>query len=263
MRSLFIAVLALSMVACTDIDIVLPDTLSVGGPERSFSLAALQGSVPSSRTFRLSLTANEAVQLRAESSLGQASRIQLTLLNQDQVPLARAVSRNWFGIPQVALSAVTASNVYRLNVQGRVGEVYYVRVENLAGAADQIKLSAIAFSPNPNGNNTAFSAGTVSGAIEFLGDFDSYNIAGASSSAKLVLDYSGPVDMVALVYTGTTNPLILEPIAGFNCVAVGGATQVVVRDRSSGSTVPGGGARAGFNETGSGRYTLRLQAECP
>ena len=80
------------------------------------------------------------------------------------------------------------------------------------------------------------------------------------------LDYSGPIDLVAFVFASTDigePPLaVLEPQKN-NCVPVQAGAFVLVRDRSSGSTVEGPGARAGFDEPGSGQYTLSLLGSCP
>ena len=238
-------------------------TLPVGGPAQTFTLPALSGGLAAERSFRLSNPTAQTVQLQLVSSLGLASRPRLTLLDSQGQPLARAVGRSWFGIPQVALASVQPANLYRINWALEAGQTYTVQVENLAGAADTLQLQAVPFTPNPLGDNTPLSSGFLTGAIELLGEYDLYDLSMAPAYQYLHLDYRGPIDLVALVYTGASNPLILEATPGFDCVAVGGATQVMVRDRSAGSTVAGPGARAGFDQEGSGRYTLSLLPACP
>lgn len=92
------------------------------------------------------------------------------------------------------------------------------------------------------------------GAIEFVGEFDRYNV--ASATGYLRFTYSGPLDLVALLYNGPNDayPRTLDPVA--NCAPIAPATLLVVRDR--------GLARAGFDEPLSGRYTLEISdTPCP
>lgn len=262
MRIAAFVLMWIALVACDQPNTPAPG-LQVGGAAQTFGLPALTNNLPAYRTFSLSSPTAQTVQLRLVSALGLASRPRLTVLDSQGQSLARAVSRSWFGIPQVALASLQPANLYRLNWALEAGQSYTVRVENLAGAADTFELTAVPLSPNPLGNNTPLSSGSLSGAIELLGEFDLYDLSMAPASQYLYLDYRGPLDLVALVYTGPSNPLILEATPGFNCVAVGGATQVMVRDRSTGSTVAGPGARAGFDQDGSGRYTLTLLSGCP
>ena len=101
---------------------------------------------------------------------------------------------------------------------------------------------------------------SATGAIEFLGQFDSYQLgSGFTGSYYLYLDYSGPIDLVGYVYTSKAprqKPRYIMESQRNNCAPASDGEYVVVRDRS--------GARAGFDEPGSGRYTLSLnQTACP
>jgi hypothetical protein len=88
-----------------------------------------------------------------------------------------------------------------------------------------------------------------------VGEFDRYNV--ASATGYLRFTYSGPLDLVALLYNGPTKiayPRVLDPVV--NCAPIAPATRLVVRDR--------GLARAGFDEPLSGRYTLEISGTpCP
>ncbi|BDG17159.1 hypothetical protein [Thermus brockianus] len=68
--------------------------------------------------------------------------------------------------------------------------------------------------------------------------------------------YTGPLDLVALLYNSREDlyPRVLDPVV--SCAPMSPARLLVVRDR--------GLVRAGFNEEGSGRYTLTLSSTpCP
>jgi hypothetical protein len=127
-------------------------------------------------------------------------------------------------------------------------------VENYALSADRVTLYANSFIPNPGGQGEAFSSGTKRGAIEFVDDFDRYDV--ATATGYLRFTYSGPLDLVALLYNAheDPNPRVLDPVV--NCAPIAPATRLVVRDR--------GRARAGFDEPLSGRYTLEISdTPCP
>jgi hypothetical protein len=193
------------------------------------------------------------------ASLELSARLRLVLLDERGVVQAVSVARNWFGAyPEVAPLAlrpqVTTDPGVRLNLKGQAGQVFYLRVENYALAQDQVGLYATAFTPNPRGQGEAFTSGNLQGAIEFIGEFDRYNV--ASATGYLRFTYTGPLDLVALLYNGPNDlyPRTLDPVR--NCAQVSPATLLVVRDR--------GLARAGFDEEGSGRYTLSLSGTpCP
>jgi hypothetical protein len=128
-------------------------------------------------------------------------------------------------------------------------------VENYALSEDRVTLYADAFTPNSQGQGEAFSSSTKRGAIEFVDDFDWYNV--ASATGYLRFTYSGPLDLVALLLYNRLNdayPRTLDPVV--NCAPIAPATLLVVRDR--------GLARAGFDESLSGRYTLEISdTPCP
>jgi hypothetical protein len=79
----------------------------------------------------------------------------------------------------------------------------------------------------------------------------------ASATGHLRFTYSGPLDLVALLLYNKLNdayPRTLDPVV--NCAPIAPATLLVVRDR--------GLARAGFDESLSGRYTLEISdTPCP
>jgi hypothetical protein len=131
-------------------------------------------------------------------------------------------------------------------------------VENYALSADRVTLYADAFTPNSQRpgapSRRLLFSGIKEGAIEFVGEFDRYNV--ASATGYLRFTYSGPLDLVALLYNGPNDayPRTLDPVV--NCAPIAPATLLVVRDR--------GLARAGFDEPLSGRYTLEISGTpCP
>ena len=73
-------------------------------------------------------------------------------------------------------------------------------MENYALAEDRVNLSATGFVPNPSGKGEALTSGSVQGAIEFVGEFDRYDVSGAGGYLRFV--YAGPLDLVALLYNG-------------------------------------------------------------
>ncbi|RTG97394.1 hypothetical protein [Thermus scotoductus] len=215
---------------------------------------------PGVRVYRIVLPKGEAVWVSAVSAdLQLRARLRLVLLDQQGVVQAVSVARNWFAARQelAPLSLrpqITTDPGYRLNFKGQEGQVFYLRVENYALSEDQVTLYADAFTPNPAGNGEAFTTGTKQGAIEFVGEFDRYNV--ASATGYLRLTYSGPLDLVARLYLSPAdpNPLTLDPV--MNCAQISPATLLVVRDR--------GLARAGFDEENSGRYSLEISSNpCP
>jgi len=216
---------------------------------------------PGVAVFRLVLDRDGAVEVAAVSARLQLSaRLRLVLLDERGVVQAVSVARNWFGAyPEVAPlglkpQGITADPGVRLNFRGQAGQAYRLRVENYALAEDRVSLSARSFTPNPRGRGEAFSSGSVQGAIEFVGEFDRYDVASVPPGTYLRLRYSGPLDLVALLYAGPGDnyPRVLDPVQ--NCAEVAPATLLVVRDR--------GLARAGFDEEGSGRYILELSSSC-
>lgn len=123
-------------------------------------------------------------------------------------------------------------------------------MENYALAEDRVTLYADLFIPNPSGQGEAFTSGTKVGAIEFVGEFDRYNV--ASARGYLRLTYLGPLDLVVLLYNGPNDayPRTLDPVV--NCAPIAPATLLVVRDR--------GLSLAGFDEENSGRYRLEISS---
>ncbi|WP_234508325.1 MULTISPECIES: hypothetical protein [Thermus] len=215
---------------------------------------------PGVKVYRIAPSATQALQIAAVSStLGLSARLRLVLLDDRGVFQAVSVARNWFAAsseltPLALRPQITLDPGYRLNFKGEGGRFYYLRVENYALSGDRVTLYAQAFTPNPAGQGEAFSSGTKTGAIEFVGEFDRYNV--NSATGYLRFAYAGPLDLVALLYNGHGDlyPRVLDPVV--NCAPVSPATLLVVRDR--------GWARAGFDEEGSGRYTLTLSdTPCP
>ncbi|GAB5603121.1 hypothetical protein FJNA_16470 [Thermus sp. FJN-A] len=216
---------------------------------------------PGVAVYRIPVAQDGAFQVAAVSAeLELSARLRLVLSDERGVVQAVSVARNWFGAyPEVAPLALrpqglTVDPGVRLNFRGQAGRTYYLRVENYVLSQDRVGLSATAFTPNPAGQGEAFSSGTKVGAIEFIGEFDRYNV--SSATGYLRLSYAGPLDLVALLYNSPEDlyPRTLDPV--MNCALVSPATLLVVRDR--------GLARAGFDEEGSGRYTLSLSGTpCP
>ncbi|WP_018110833.1 hypothetical protein [Thermus igniterrae] len=217
--------------------------------------------------YRILPNETRAIGVAAVStSLGLRARLRLALLDERGVVQAVSVARHWFAAqpflaPLGLLPQITLDPGYRLNFRGQAGQAYYLRVENYALSEDRVTLYADPFTPNPAGNNPAenveaFTGGTKEGAIEFVGEFDRYDVAGAPRDLNLRFVYTGPLDLVALLYPSADDPspLTLDPV--MNCAPISPATLLVVRDR--------GLVRAGFNEVGSGRYTLTLSSSpCP
>ncbi len=188
------------------------------------------------------------------------ARLRLTLYDGNYVVQGVSVARNHFALgPELAplgleTLGLTPDPGIRLNFKAQAGKAYYLKVENFAPAGDTVSLYAEDFTPNPRGQGEAFSSGTVTGAIEFLGEFDRYDV--ASATGYLRLSYSGPLDLVALLYGSPSDPTPLALDSVYACAPISPATLLVVRDR--------GLARAGFDEEGSGRYTLELSnTPCP
>jgi len=214
---------------------------------------------PGVKVYRIALDQNQAVRVSAVSAdLQGRARLRLVLLDDRGVVQAVSVARNWFAARQelAPLSLrpqITTDPGYRLNFKGQAGQVFYLRVENYALSQDRVTLYADPFTPNPAGNGEAFTSGTRQGAIEFVGEFDRYNVSAATGYLRFT--YAGPLDLVALLYLSPQDPspLVLDPV--MNCVPISPATLLMVRDR--------GLARAGFDEENSGRYQLEISLTCP
>ncbi|TFU16596.1 hypothetical protein [Thermus tengchongensis] len=215
---------------------------------------------PGMKVYRIALDQDEAVKVSAVSAnLQGRARLRLMLLDDRGVVQAVSVARNWFAARQeltpLSLRPQIATDPgYRLNFKGQAGQVFYLRVENYALSQDRVTLYADPFTPNPAGNGEAFTSGIRQGAIEFVGEFDWYNVSGAQGYLRLT--YAGPLDLVALLYLSPQDPspLVLDPV--MNCALVSPATLLVVRDR--------GLSRAGFDEENSGQYHLEFSSTpCP
>jgi hypothetical protein len=266
MRSVWLGfLLALTLAACN-----LEGSPPVSGdlPVDSYKIADLPAAQevgggelrPGVAVYRIPLTSDGAVRISAVSSeLELAARLRLVLLDEKGVVQAVSVARNWFAArqeftPLALRPQITTDPGFRLNFRGQAGQVFYLRVENYALSADRVTLYANSFIPNPGGQGEAFSSGTKRGAIEFVDDFDRYDV--ATATGYLRFTYSGPLDLVALLYNAheDPNPRVLDPVV--NCAPIAHATLLVVRDR--------GLARAGFDEPLSGRYTLEISGTpCP
>jgi len=228
----------------------LPAAQEVGGGELR----------PGVAVYRITLASDGAVQISAVSTqLELSARLRLVLLDERGVVQAVSVARNWFAArpeltPLALRPQITTDPGFRLNFQGQAGQVFYLRVENYALSQDRVTLYADPFTPNPNGKGEVFTSGAKMGAIEFVGEFDRYDV--ASATGHLRLSYVGPLDLVALLYNGPNDayPRVLDSV--MRCAPISPATFLVVRDR--------GLSRAGFDEEGSGRYRLEISdAPCP
>ena len=87
------------------------------------------------RAGSILFSAGRAESLRAlavPKSHPQDSQLELTLYNSDYQPLARSVSRYWFGLPQVALLGLNPDSLdaYRINFRAEAGQTYYLKVTN-------------------------------------------------------------------------------------------------------------------------------------
>lgn len=218
---------------------------------------------PGVQVYRLRLDRGGPVQVGVVSQgLGLQARLRLVLLDERGVVQAVSVAPHWFAAeaavaplglhPGIAVGP--ADPGVRLNLRGQAGQVFYLRVENHAPDPDRVRLYAQAFTPNPAGQGEAFASGTREGAIEFARQFDRYDV--SQATGYLRLSYRGPLDLVALLYRGPGDPAprTLDPVR--NCAPLDRATLLVVRDRAL--------VRAGFDEEGSGRYTLELSPRpCP
>lgn len=264
MRRLGLLVLALLLGAC---GLEGPPPVTGDLPVGGFAIADLppaqerSGELrPGVGVYRILPGQTGAIRVAAVStSLGLRARLRLALLDERGVVQAVSVARHWFAAqpllaPLGLQPQITLDPGYRLNFRGQAGQAYYLRVENYALSEDRVTLYADPFAPNPAGNGEAFTGGTKEGAIEFVGEFDRYNVAGAQGYLRFV--YTGPLDLVAFLYLSPDDPSprTLDPV--MNCAPVSPATLLVVRDR--------GLARAGFDEENSGRYTLTLSSSpCP
>ncbi|WP_105317462.1 hypothetical protein [Thermus tenuipuniceus] len=219
-----------------------------------------EGLRPGVKVYRIALDQGQAVRVSGVSAdLKGRARLRLVLLDDKGVVQAVSVARNWFAARQelAPLSLrpqITTDPGYRLNFKGQAGQVFYLRVENYALSQDRVTLYADPFIPNPAGNGEAFTSGTRQGAIEFVGEFDRYNVSAATGYLRFT--YSGPLDLIALLYLSSqdSSPLVLDPV--MNCAPISPATLLVVRDR--------GLSRAGFDEGNSGQYRLEISSTpCP
>lgn len=208
-----------------------PEPAFGGGPPRGGNLVATlppaQGASggslrPGVAVFRLLPDQDGAVEVAAVSAgLELSARLRLVLLDERGVVQAVSVARNWFGAyPEVAPlglrpQGITTDPGVRLNFRGQAGQAYHLRVENYALAEDRVNLSATGFVPNPSGKGEALTSGSVQGAIEFVGEFDRYDVSGAGGYLRFV--YAGPLDLVALLYNGPDDlyPRALDPVR--NC----------------------------------------------
>lgn len=256
--------LALLLAACNFQTPPVSGDLQLGGYQVALLPPAQQGPGgelrPGVALYRILLPSDEAVRVSAVSAeLGLRARLRLVLLDDRDVVQGVSVARHWFGAgpgltPLALRPQVTTDPGVRLNFRGQAGQVFYLRVENYALGEDRVTLYADPFVPNPSGGGEAFNSGSKQGAIEFVGEFDRYDV--ASATGYLRLTYSGPLDLVAHLYLSPQDPdpLTLDPVA--NCAQVSPATLLVVRDR--------GLARAGFDEENSGRYQLEISLiPCP
>ncbi len=228
----------------------LPPAQEVGGGELR----------PGVAVYRIPLSSKEDVRISVVSQLGLSARLRLVLLDERGVVQAASVARNWFAArpeltPLALRPQVTTDPGFRLNFRGQAGQVFYLRVENYALSQDRVTLYADPFTPNPNGKGEVFTSGAKEGAIEFVGEFDRYDV--ASATGYLRLSYVGPLDLVALLYNGPNDPYPrMLDYSHMKCAPISPATLLVVRDR--------GLSRAGFDEENSGRYRLEISdAPCP
>jgi hypothetical protein len=152
---------------------------------------------------------------RSPAELELSARLRLVLLDERGVVQAVSVARHWFAArqeltPLALRPQITTDPGFRLNFRGQAGQVFYLRVENYALAEDRVTLYADPFTPNSAGRGEVFSSGTRQGAIEFVGEFDRYDV--ASATGYLRLAYTGPLDLVALLYNAPNDRL--PPHAG-------------------------------------------------
>ncbi len=238
-------------------------TLSPGGTASASNLA------PNESIYFLLENASGPVTIWAEATNPTGVQLELTVLNRDQVPLVKSVAHTWFGLPDLVyasegtkpLIVVTPTAGPRLNLDAFPGATYYLQVTNLSGGPVDVQVGATTLTPNPNGssNNTLAPGNSVSGAIELLGEQDSYLV--GTGYLYLQANGAGAAFLVADVYSAQTpgSPKVQSLSVGdTNCVPVSNGQIVYVRGR--------GNAYAGFDEDGSLRYTLTLyqdQTSCP
>jgi len=242
--------LVLLLAAC-EVSLQTEDWLE---PGRSISVV-----IPASGSVYLSLqNAAEYTQLYATSQDPAGVQLRLVLLNTDLNPMLASASYRWFGLPQVAVAGAEAAPAIvvtpeagaRLNLKGYPGASYYLRVENHSGLPVTALVGAEAFEPLADGGLLA--EGDTYGAIEFVGEFDTYEAIDAGT-LTLSAEGAGASWIVADIYPdaepSTEKIATLEPGGSYTVEA---GYLVIVRVR--------GGLAAGFNEPESFQYTLSLVA---
>lgn len=243
------AFLALVFSACN----LPPESGGTLEPERTLTLT-----LPASGTAYLTLkNASGPVRLFAQSQTPQGAGLRLVVLNTDGNPMYASASHFWFGLPQVAVASLEAAPLIavepadgpRLNLNAYPGHDYLVRVENHSGQSVEVLVGTTAFQPQSDGGDALLSAGDTTGALEFVGEVDTYLVPDRGT-LSLQASGSGYAWIVADVYasrtTGSPKIATLEP--GGPALAVEAGNYVWVRSR--------GNAAAGFNEPESFQYTL-------
>ncbi len=240
-------------------------TLSPGGTASASNLA------PNESIYFLLENASGPVTIWAQATNPAGAQLELTVLNRDQVPLVKSVAHTWFGLPDLVyasqgtkpLIVVTPTTGPRLNLDAFPGATYYLQVTNLSGVPVDIQVGATTLTPNPSGSNndTIAPGASVSGAIELLGEQDSYLV--GTGYLYLQASGAGAAFLVADVYSAQTAGAPKQQtlsVGDTNCVPVTNGQFVLVHTRGNPP------AYAGFDEDGSLRYTLTLyqdQTSCP
>ncbi len=214
--------------------------------------------LPASGSVFLTLHASGPTRVFAHSRNPEGAELRIILSNQDLNRMVASASHSWFGIPDVAPASAGAAPLIvvepasgpRLNFHASRGYDYYLKIENYSHQEVEAVVGAFEFTPLKDGN-IRFYQGSTTGALEFLGEVDSY-IVGEDGVLSLAAGGSGYAWIVADVYTssapGSAKIATLEP--GGPSLSVKAENYVLVRAR--------GHIVAGFNEADSFQYRLEL-----
>jgi hypothetical protein len=250
----------LGLLAACNINIILPGTsVVVDGPGVD---SGVLGEGETAR-FELLVGANPVRVDATDVTNGVAGSLRLRVYDANDVLYAQTVSRQYFTAPkpEVLGSAAEAlgispNPVYSINLPANFGKAY-VEVTNLTADPTVVRVAAVTRNGAPAAGN--FTA-TVSGALLFLGQLDTWTYTGAG---PVTLDLVGgaTVHARAKVVRGQDAVVVLEPGESFTDLQNGDIVYVQTQ---------GNGALAGFCDDGvsgngicddgieTGEYTLQV-----
>jgi len=219
--------------------------------------------LPPASSVLLTLHASGDTRVYARSQNPEGVGLRIVLFNEDLSPMIASASHTWFGIPSVALAngkpepliQVEPLDGPRFNFHFSRAYDYYLKVENFSDQWVEAEVGAFAFEPLRDADLVPMTGGSRTGALEFLGEVDTY-IIGKDGTLSLSAGGSGYAWIVADVYTsnetGSSKVKTLEP---GNAYPVKGGDYIWVHAR--------GHVAAGFNEPESFQYTLTLNVAQP